>query len=293
MPPSITLRAHAKLNLALAVDRAIASGPRTGMHPIASWMVPIALADEVTVVRTDRDAMLDIRWADGRSVAWAPEKDLAARAHRALEAEAGARLGARIIIRKAIPDGGGLGGGSSDAAAVLRALNELFDLGLSADRLRAIASTLGSDIPFFIPDPPDATLRGALVTGVGERIEPAPIREAIPVLLVFPPFGCPTAEVYRAFDERPPPSFRDDEVSTLARAGVPDPDRLFNDLAGPAITVQPGLGPILERLRDGLNRPVHVSGSGSTLFCLGATAEEAGPFLPEGCVAQGSSVLSS
>ena len=70
-------------------------------------------------------------------------------------------------------------------------------------------------------------------------------------------------------------------------------DTLFNDLSAPAITVRPALGPVRASLERGLGRPVHVSGSGSTLFCLGATPGETRPFLPEGCVAIGSSVLSS
>lgn len=295
MPDAVRIRARAKVNLALAVGRAIGEGPHAGMHPIASWMAPLALADEVTVERTGGPASFDIAWADGRAVAWAPEADLCARAHAALASETGRDLGARIVVRKSIPEGGGLGGGSSDAAATLRSLNALFGLGLPASRLRAVAATIGSDIPFFIPDDPDPAtpLSGALVSGLGGELAPAPLAEPVPVLLVFPPFGCPTGAVYRAFDADPPARFRADEVAALAASGRPDPGRLFNDLSAPAITVRPALGPIRASLERGLGRPVHVSGSGSTLFCLGATPGETRPFLPEGCVAIGSSVLSS
>jgi 4-diphosphocytidyl-2-C-methyl-D-erythritol kinase len=295
----VTMAAHAKINLALAVDRPLSDGPCAGMHPIASWMAPIDLADTVTVERADASSC-DITWSDGDPVEWPLERDLAARAHAAMEDEFGP-LPARITVRKSIPAGGGLGGGSTDAGAVLRALNHLFALGLGADRLRTIAATLGSDIPFFIPDDPDpaSPLAPALVTGLGERIErvgvcdPAHPGAAIPLLLIFPPFACPTGEVYRAFDEHPPAHFRGDDVEAIARAGVCDTTVLFNDLAAPAIAIRPDLGVLRADLRRHLGRPVHVSGSGSTLFCLHATPDDCARFLPDGCTAIASSVLSS
>lgn len=312
-PPtdSITLDAHAKINLALAVGPVIQAGSGSasgagnvaGMHPIASWMAPIALADRVTLVRTADDASSgrgghDIRWADGRPVDWPIEKDLAVRAHALLDREAGP-LPVRIRIEKHIPAGGGLGGGSADAAAVLRGLNAMFALGMPAGRLRALAAELGSDIPFFIPPDsgkgsPDTPTIAALVTGIGGEIEPAPIRaaRAVPVVLIFPPFGCPTGEVYRAFDSGPARPFRAGEVAELARLGVVDPASLFNDLAEPAIAVRPELGRILGTIERGLGLPVHVSGSGSTLFCIGTTPEAVEQFLPEQCAAIGSLVLS-
>ena len=298
--PSISIRAHAKVNLALAVGRPIESGPRSGMHPIATWMAPIGLADTVTIERTGGAPGFNIAWSDGRQIDWPIESDLVFRAHAALSRELGPGadpLGAHITVRKSIPAGGGLGGGSADAAATLRGLNRLFDLQIGADRLRAIASTLGSDIPFFIPDDPDPAVASpaAMVTGLGEQIDAAPVRSggAVPLTLVFPPFGCPTGEVYRAFDSAPPGIFREAEVAALASAGVVESSDLFNDLAAAAVAVRPALGRIRDDLERSFRRRVHVSGSGSTLFCFGAMPDEVHEFLPAGCTALGSFVLCS
>lgn len=311
MPDAVTIRASAKINLALAVDRPIETGPHAGMHPIASWMAPIDLADTVTIERTGPGdgSRFEIRWADGRPVEWPRASDLGVRAHALLEREAGP-LGVRVTVEKRIPAGGGLGGGSADAGAVLRGVNALFGLGFPTDRLRALATELGSDVPFFIPEgpgpgEPPATGLGTgpstgLVTGLGNQIErllsPSLGPGPVPLLLIVPPYGCPTGEVYRAFDGAPPQVFRETEVAEMARASEIDPADLFNDLARPAAMVRPELGDVRARLARSLGRPVHVSGSGSTLFCIGpgidgcvGTARE---FLPDTYALIRSSVLS-
>jgi 4-diphosphocytidyl-2-C-methyl-D-erythritol kinase len=305
-PDRVAMRAHAKINLALAVAPPIREpGPTQGMHPIASWMVPIGLADEVEIVRAPAtDSEYDIALADGSPVAWDIGSDLAVRAHRAIEHAAGRPLPVLLTIRKSIPAGGGLGGGSADAAAVLRGLNHLYSLGFDAGRLRTIASTLGSDIPFFIPDDPGpaSPLGGALVTGLGDTIEPAPVLgfadaphgDPIPLTLVFPPFGCPTGEVYRAFDASldVKTQFHADRVAAIAETGQIDSDVLFNDLARPACRVRPQLNEIMGSISQATGCPVHVSGSGSTLFVFGSWADRLRAVLPTECVAAETTVLS-
>lgn len=270
-------RAHAKINLALAVGPRITHGHGAGYHPISGWFHAVGLFDLVTITRLppDSPAEIDARWSGGAPVNWSNESDLAARAHRRLETLAGP-LPARVEIIKHIPAGGGLGGGSSDAAAVLRGLVRLFDIDLEPGALRDLAHSLGSDIPYFLDDNDDplAPPRPALVTHLGERIErlppppppPAPGRQ---VLLICPPFGCSTADVYRAFDRagenRP---FRAEDVERLARAGRLEPAALFNDLAEPAEAVEPRLRHLRLTLESALGLPVHLSGSGSTLFCF-------------------------
>jgi len=273
VPDAITLHAHAKLNLALAVGPPVPGGPAAGMHPVASWMTAIDLADTVAVRRlnTGDPSRHTVRWHDGRPVDWATGDDLAVRAHRALETEKGP-LPAEIEVTKRIPAGGGLGGGSSDAAAFLRALNHLFDLDTPPDDLARLAAALGSDIPFFIDrlDDPHAAPRPAFVTGLGERIERLPPIDPASheILLISPPFGCPTGAVYRAFDDDPPDTFREHAVDDLARSGTIDPESLFNDLAAPAERVEPRLARLRRDLAKTLGLPVHVSGSGSTLFVI-------------------------
>lgn len=266
------IRAHAKLNLCLSVGPPIPGGrPGAGYHPIASWMTPISLADDIAIERTPGDAPAPcaIRWAGGSSVEWPIERDLAVRAHRALEDRAGRTLPIALEITKRIPAGGGLGGGSSDAAAVLRAVPALFELDIDEDALLEIARSLGSDVPFFLDfqrclgQPP----RSAIVTGLGERVgrldtHPASDRD---VALLFPTFGCPTRDVYQAFDHAPSPL---DEAAAraLARGATLDPRALFNDLAEPAMRVEPALRELRQAAEQRLAAPVHVSGSGSTLF---------------------------
>jgi 4-diphosphocytidyl-2-C-methyl-D-erythritol kinase len=282
----VHLRAHAKVNLALSVGPPVASGPRAGYHPIASWIHAVSLWDDLDIDtapsqprglsrRPARDSTFDIDWADDAprptEIDWPLESDLAVRALRLLESHAGEPLPVRLRLRKRIPVGAGLGGGSSDAAAVLLAVNDLFGLGLPLARLVELSTQLGSDIAFFLDEPclTGAPPRPALVTGFGERIErtPAAPPAAANLTLYFPPFGCPTADVYRAYDANPVP-LREQEVAALARAAAPDPARLFNDLLPAAERVRPELAAIRKELERAGISPVLLSGSGSTLFAM-------------------------
>lgn len=273
------LRAFAKLNLALAVAPAERDGPRKGWHRICSWMHAIDLHDDVTV-EVDRSLagpVLDVQWAEdspvhaGEPVAWPLEEDLAYRAALLLDANAPLR----ITVRKRIADGGGLGGGSSDAAAVLRAGATLLGLGLSPAKLRDLAMCLGSDIAFFIDDAHpslDAPPRPAIVSGFGETIDRlAAPSEPIEVTLAVPPFGCATREVYRAFDALNPGPLRETAVRSLVMHS-PRVAALFNDLAPAAESANPALKRLRGALVERWEAPVHVTGSGSTLFAIGAHA---------------------
>lgn len=297
-PSTITLPAHAKINLALSV------GPPTppkGYHPIASWFAAIGLHDTVRLTRLDEGAPTrhEIRWgtsADGAPaprptpIDWPIEKDLAVRAHRLLETHIGRTLPVHLELIKRTPVGGGLGGGSSDAASTLVGLNRLFRLGLAHTELARLSTALGSDIAFFIDEAPErapasdpansddpapaSTPRPALVTGFGERIERTRAPLITDVLLLLPPFGCPTGPVYGAFDALPARAVDESRVRALVDACLPigaralDPARLFNDLAAPACAVEPRLGDLLARLRPLAPHAVHVTGSGSTMFVI-------------------------
>ncbi len=264
-------RAYAKVNLALAVGPPIPAGrPNAGYHPIASWMHSIDLYDEVAVRRLGDDgaSRFRVEWAADaprRSpIDWPAEKDLAFLAHAALERAAGRTLPVELTVRKRIPAGGGLGGGSSDAAATLVLIDEVFGLGLGAARLREIGLTLGSDVGFFV-DPPHSPARPAFVGGLGDEVERVPAARGS-LLLVIPPLGCETGAVYRAYDGAPAASFRVDEVRALARAAALDGLRFFNDLSAAAERVEPRLGELRRRAERVTGGPVRMSGSGSTLF---------------------------
>lgn len=259
--------APAKVNLALSVSPPVEGG----MHEIASWMVTTSFADELEVKRlpADRPSRFSIDWHDDArrrtDIDWLIRKDLAVRAHALLEQRIGSALPVQLRLRKRIPVGGGLGGGSSNAAAMLRALDALFDLRLRAEYLEAISRELGSDVPFLV--------RGgsALVEGTGERLT----RVAMPLVhlvLVFPGVACPTGPVYQAFDRlRPNARLDAPRVRALVDAsesGWLRADMPFNDLAVAALEVAPALGELRARLEAIAQSPVHVSGSGSTLFIV-------------------------
>jgi 4-diphosphocytidyl-2-C-methyl-D-erythritol kinase len=270
---SITLKAYAKLNLALSVGPPV---PPKGYHPIASWFAPIELHDDLTISRLDSGVASrhDIRWAADAPkptpIDWPIEKDLAVRAHRLLESEADRPLPIAMTLEKRTPVGGGLGGGSSDAASALIGVNHVYKLGLSPANLRGLSQELGSDIAFFLDDPcverRTMVPRSALVTGFGEKIE----RTHSPrgqVLLFFPPFGCPTGAVYKEFDAAPTKSVNELLVRSVIN-GETDGVVLCNDLGAPACAVEPRLLDLWDRL-SGACPPlstVHLTGSGSTLF---------------------------
>ena len=261
----IDVKAHAKVNLALSVG-----GPREGdgMHPIASWMARVDLADELQVTRLE-DGYLSryaILWHPDAPrtspIDWSITKDLAVRAHLLLEEEAGRSLPVQLKLEKRIPVGGGLGGGSADAAAMMMAVCELFELDVPRERLIELAGMLGSDVGYFLE--PGA----AYVGGLGEEIErTAPVRGD--VVLVMPEFGCPTGAVYRAFDRKGSRGLRGEEVLAMAREGRVDEAALFNDLEDAAWEIAPDLEGVFDAVEQVCGgRRVHLSGSGSTLFVV-------------------------
>lgn len=284
---TIRLSCPAKVNLALSVG-----SPRPdGLHPLASWMVAVNLADSLTLHRLDAGpSRFDIAPAAGSAapavhpegprdpavtVDWPIEQDLAYRAHRLMEKHLGRPLPVHATLLKRIPTGAGLGGGSSDAAGMLAGLNQLFELGLQRDDLLRLAPQLGSDVGFFV-----GAMLGepsALVAGIGERIEPLPLHEVLNLVLIFPGFGCPTGEVYCALDRsrsksNTPISPDESRVRGLASQAPLPPTAPFNDLADPACTVQPQLRRWIDQLNQQMRVPVHVTGSGSTLFLIAPSA---------------------
>jgi 4-diphosphocytidyl-2-C-methyl-D-erythritol kinase len=264
-PREIVVRAPAKLNLALSV------GPPGAdrMHPIASWMVTLDFGDDLhlRMLEPGRDSLYAVVWAKdaprATTVDWPIQKDLAVRAHLALQQHVGRPLPVRMKLEKRVPVGGGLGGGSSNAAAMLRGLRELFGLPVGDDELCEIARGLGSDVPFLV--------RGgsAVVEGLGERIERLGGVPDVHAVLAFPAASCPTGPVYGKFDlMRPDASLQPARVRSMASGAAVAHDAPFNDLAEPAIAVAPVLADELAQLRAITGRPAHVSGSGSTIFAL-------------------------
>lgn len=291
---AVEIDAPAKVNLWLRVlDR----DPATGFHDLETLFQAVALTDRVEVEGAGDEASGGQAAAGPGSVRLTvdgadlgpPERNLVARAARAFLDRAGLEVGLAIRLTKRIPVGAGLGGGSSDAAATLRALNVLFREPLPGPVLHELAAGLGSDVPFFLCGSPTA-----LGWGRGDRLQPLrPLPEA-QVLLVLPPVHVDTGEAYRALAERRAGAGRTTGGrsrgrSESDRAGVPDdggPDRPAAETGVAAIdwdtvvaeavndfeTVVPGVHPpvarALETVRATEARTALLSGSGAAVFAL-------------------------
>ena len=181
-------RAPAKINLTLAVK-----GRRDDdFHEIESVVCPIALCDTLEIALHDRAGR---EFACDDPSLPADDTNLAVRAARLFCERHGLAPRMRIELKKRIPHGAGLGGGSSDAATTLLALDRLFETALALDELSAIAAELGSDVPLFLHR------SAARVSGRGEKVEPIDFPHALPLLLVKPPFGVPTPWAYRRWKD--------------------------------------------------------------------------------------------
>ena len=247
---SASVQAFAKVNLTLEV-----LGTRAdGFHELKSVVQPISLADDLALEATD-DGIVASDTGYG-------EKDLIVRAAKALRFAAGAAFatrGAHVRVTKRIPAGGGLGGGSADAAATLRALNELWGCGLPPATLAEVGAAIGSDIPalvlaqhYRVP---------VLMEGRGERVRLlAPVlAPGAALVLAFPDVFSSTAEVYARCTPR----------DASAKTDV------LNDLEAPACALHPEIAAALDALRAAGADAVRMSGSGSTVFGLAADAASA------------------
>ena len=246
----ISERAPAKVNLLLHV------GPRRGdgLHELCSLFAAIDLADAITIEEAAADEVV----CEG-----VPGPNLAlAAAERFREIAAPALPPLRVTIDKRIPVAAGLGGGSADAAAVLRAANELAGRPLDASGLRALGAGVGADVPSQIEP------RHALVTGAGEAVEPVEL-PPMTLLLVPDEDGLATAEVYARADElgSTRPNLDPDEVRELAARPLVELAALLeNDLEPAAVSLRPELTGRMEALRQAGALSARVTGSGPTVF---------------------------
>jgi 4-diphosphocytidyl-2-C-methyl-D-erythritol kinase len=239
--------AHAKLNVFL---RVLGRRP-DGYHDIESLIVPVSLADEVTV-RVAPDLRLSVRGPLAEEVPL-DESNLVVRAAELLAARCSIDPGADIELVKRIPVSAGLGGGSADAAAVLVALNELWSCDLSGDDLLELAAEVGSDVP--------ALLRGGpvLVRGRGDVVEPA-TQDSAWWVLVPQPFGISAADAYAWWDE-------DGGVGSGSAKG--------NDLEPSVARRHPEILEAKERLLAEGARDAIMAGSGPTVAGLAESEDEA------------------
>jgi 4-diphosphocytidyl-2-C-methyl-D-erythritol kinase len=235
-----------------------------GYHDLVTLFRALPWGDRIEVTVEDEPGVrLEV---EGDASVPRDESNLAHRAARAYldrAAERDVRAGARIRLAKEVPPGAGLGGGSSDAAAVLRALQERL-AALGPSETEDLARDLGADVPFF--------LHGGTAIGRGRGDAIEPLDEALPgfdVVLVMPPFGTETARVFEAYDRWQGGQRGSlEEAVAAVRSGVPERIRAAhrNDLARPALAAYPALRAFTRDVERLLGRPPCLSGSGSTLY---------------------------
>lgn len=256
----VDVLAPAKLNLFLEI-----LGKRPdGYHEIETLMVAVNLHDQLSFADEPSGAIA--LWCDDPALPTGPD-NLVVKAAERLKAATGCPRGATIELRKSIPAQAGLAGGSSDAAATLAALDRLWDLRTPPDRLETLAGEIGSDVAFFLNTSPAAVCRGR-----GERVEALTLRQDLHFVLVCPPVGVSTADVYRSLvtPERPRPigpvleALTREDTTALGRS-------LFNRLQPTAELIRPELTLVRDALAN-LGPPIldgHLmSGSGSAYFGL-------------------------
>src|SRR5947209_2780849 len=181
--------APAKINLSLQIK----DGRTDGFHEIETLVTPISLADRISIERAGEQGEIDFS-CDDVSLPGGDD-NLVVRAVKLFRARTEIANGIRITLEKRIPHGAGLGGGSSDAAATLLGLNELFDADLTQEDLMKLAAQLGSDVPFFI------VRSAAVCRGRGEIVTPISLGKRLRLLLLKPDFGVRTPWAYAKWKE--------------------------------------------------------------------------------------------
>jgi 4-diphosphocytidyl-2-C-methyl-D-erythritol kinase len=241
--------AHAKINLTLRVVHKRSDG----FHEIETLMTPISLGDILEVDFGTNG--IEFRCDDPSLPS--DESNLVVCAAKLFCAGVGRNEPIKLTLHKRIPHAAGLGGGSSDAAATLLALDDLFETQLSREQLMTIGSEIGSDVPFFL-------LRSAAICrGRGEKVEPCDLPQKLNLLLIKPPFGISTAWAYQRWEnskELPGVSYEPQDSSC---------GKLFNDLERPVFEKFIFLAELKRWLSDQPEvENAMLSGSGSTLYVI-------------------------
>jgi 4-diphosphocytidyl-2-C-methyl-D-erythritol kinase len=260
----MTIRAHAKINL----DLRLGKRRPDGFHPIDTFFIRVDVAD-ILEIRSTANGKITLQVEGDPELSSHPD-NLVVRAARALQLHASPGSGADILLKKRIPQGAGLGGGSSDAASTLICLRKLWDVSLEDSELAKIGAELGSDVPFFLQ--PYAA-RG---TGRGEILEPIHLIHLPWAVLLHPGFASPTASAYAAYAKNPVPGAEGLALSLTTKDGSELKIIPRNDLENAVESKFLWIGSA--RRWMGTQKNVlasRMSGSGSTVFGLFPSQEEA------------------
>jgi 4-diphosphocytidyl-2-C-methyl-D-erythritol kinase len=245
-----------------------------GYHDLRTLMVSLQLFDTLSFepVHNEEITLSCLSARRGAADLPAHEQNLVVRAARQLQKSTGCRRGARISLWKRIPSEAGLGGGSSDAAATLVALNRLWNLDLSCQELHAQAAQLGSDVNFFLESHP-----AAMCTARGEIVHPVPLAVPLHFVLARPASGLSTAKVFQnlLIDTRSERS--EEELLRAMREGrsADIARQLVNDLKEPAQKINGEVDGVLKKLASSDALGCGMTGSGSACFAICRTARHA------------------
>ena len=245
------LIAPAKINLSFVIRNRRSDG----FHDIETLMTPISLCDELTITGAAHTLGIDFR-CDDPSLPTGSD-NLVIRAAQLFSRTTGQKIDVTIQLRKKIPHGAGLGGGSSDAAATLLGLNRVYQTNLALPELSRLAAEIGSDVPFFLSQ------SAAICRGRGEIVEPTKLAKPLSFLLLKPSFGVPTPWAYSRWKDSK--EIPDVEYAPQEFGGV----RFVNDLERPVFEKFV----FLARIKMWLLKQPEVgaallSGSGSTVFAI-------------------------
>lgn len=247
---------NAKINLGLYVVKK----RHDGYHDISTIMVPVNWCDILEIVPERKEENSDLLTITGNAVQCETESNLVVKALRKIEKELGRNLEVEIFLRKVIPDGAGLGGGSSDASFTLKLLDMLFSLDLGTNRMMEIAAELGADCPFFLLNQP------ARAQGIGDEFTPLSLPlSGWHIVLVKPQEKISTARAYEAIT----PSYPEVPLTEAVKKPVEEwKDIIFNDFEKVAFNIYPNLKDIKTRLYETGAIYASMSGSGSAFFGL-------------------------
>ena len=255
---NLHIRSFAKINISLNITKK----REDGFHEIDSIMLPISLHDSLVVskLKNTTDNFVTVDDFSIGSFSY----NLATFSIEKLQSVYHFNDKFRILIHKVIPIQAGLGGGSSNAAFTMKAVNSMLKLGASDEELIDLGKTLGCDIPFFIKCKP------ARVQGVGEVMTPINVKNNYYVLIVKPELGCSTKEVYALFDSMELKTCNLDNVIKALEEGDDDllADSIGNALQEPAIKMVPAIQGIIDDLKSRGLKIAQVTGSGSAVFAL-------------------------
>ncbi len=250
------IKSHAKINLGLYI-----TGKRSnGYHELCSAFLPIELHDKIEIKKADKFSI--IATGPFGKICPTDERNTMFKAYSKLNVPP-----VQINIEKNIPSEAGLGGGSSNAAMVLKGLNELYDLRLNSTELKSIGSEIGADVPFFIDEEP------ALVEGIGELINPFELKRNYWILLIKPLKGLSTADVYKQFTLsltlKNSNVKHTEHLRKLCFQGLKEAEELkslYNDLESISVKILPEISAIRAYLAALSPLVTMMSGSGSSVF---------------------------